>query len=310
MHDQPRYKPLAKSDFFADERSARPLVEGTVARGQLREDDAALHGQGRATASWPTVPVPGRRWRCCSAASERYDIYCTPCHGRPGAATAWSCSAATAARRPSTIDRLRAQPDGYFFDVITNGFGAMPDYAAQVPVADRWAIVAYIRALQLSQNATLADVPAGPARRLERGAGARAGAPGWTRRARPAPSPRRWTALQRGAALVAGGGRPRAARSARFLDAGPVLPLLPVRLPLLVGHRARLPVASLMIHHLTGGCWGAGHPAAARGGHAHAALRWRSLFLPLALRPAAPLRLGAAARPRSDAILAAQARST
>ena len=96
---------------------------------------------------------------------ERFDIYCSPCHGRTGHGDGMVVRAATAARRRSTSDRLRDAPVGHFFDVITNGFGAMPDYAAQIAAADRWAIVAYIRALQLSAHATLADVP--PAERDE-----------------------------------------------------------------------------------------------------------------------------------------------
>jgi mono/diheme cytochrome c family protein len=159
MHDQPRYKPLAKSDFFADgQRSARPLVPGTVARGRL-PGDAALETGKTGTALVPAVPVP-IDLKLLKRGEQRYGIYCSPCHGQVGRGD--GVVVRRGYRQPPSfhIDRLRAQPAGYFFDVITAGFGAMPDYAAQVSVADRWAIVAYVRALQLSQNATVADVPA------------------------------------------------------------------------------------------------------------------------------------------------------
>ena len=158
MHDAPRYEPYEKSDFFADGRSARPLVEGTVARGHLREDTPAATGKmGKLFVATAPVPVTLDLLR---RGQERFGIYCTPCHGLTGSGDGMVVRRGF--RRPTSFHdpRLRAQPDGYLFDVITSGFGAMPDYAAQVPVPDRWAVVAYIRALQLSQNATLADVPA------------------------------------------------------------------------------------------------------------------------------------------------------
>jgi mono/diheme cytochrome c family protein len=157
MHDQPKYKPFRRSGFFGDERSARPLVEGTVARGQLRDDAVYFTGK-RGGAPVDTLPVdvtPALMHR----GQQRYEIYCTPCHGQTGRGD--GIVVQRGYRRPPSfhIDRLRGEKDGYFFDVITSGFGAMPDYAAQVPVADRWAIVAYVRALQLSENARLEDVP-------------------------------------------------------------------------------------------------------------------------------------------------------
>jgi mono/diheme cytochrome c family protein len=157
MHDEPRYEALEKSDFFADQRSARPLVEGTVARGQLNEDEA-LHTGKSGGAFVTQLPMPADL-PLLERGRQRYDIYCTPCHGLAGNGDGMVVRRGY--RKPSSFhdDRLRAQPAGYFFDVMTNGFGAMPDYAAQVGVRDRWAIVAYIRALQLSQHATLADVP-------------------------------------------------------------------------------------------------------------------------------------------------------
>jgi len=157
MHDQPRYKPLAKSTFFDDHRSARPRVPGTVARGHLPGDPVLETGKA-GTSFVAAVPVP-IDLPLLKRGEKRYGIYCAPCHGRVGRGDGMIVRRGY--RQPPSfhIDRLRAQSAGYFFDVITAGFGAMPDYAAQVSVPDRWAIVAYVRALQLSQNATVADVP-------------------------------------------------------------------------------------------------------------------------------------------------------
>jgi mono/diheme cytochrome c family protein len=158
MHDQPKYIPLRESAFFSDARSARALVVGTVARGQLHEDAHLYTGKvdGTDTATFPfridsLVMARGQ---------ERFDIYCSPCHGRTGFGDGMVVRRGY--RRPPSYhdDRLRKAPVGHFFDVISNGFGAMPDYAAQINVKDRWAIVAYVRALQLSEHATVADVPA------------------------------------------------------------------------------------------------------------------------------------------------------
>ena len=158
MHDQPKYKAFRPSDFFGDDRSARPLVEDTVARGQLRADAAYFTGkQGTMPVDVLPVAVTPALLR---RGQQRYGIYCTPCHGQTGRGDGMVVQRGY--RRPPSfhIDRLRNEKTGYFFDVITSGFGAMPDYAAQVTVADRWAIVAYLRALQLSENARLEDVPA------------------------------------------------------------------------------------------------------------------------------------------------------
>jgi mono/diheme cytochrome c family protein len=157
MHDAPRYEALEKSDFFSDQRSSRPLVEGTVARGHLKDDETLFTGKaGGAFATQPPMPVD---LALLQRGRERYDIYCSPCHGLAGRGNGMVVRRGYRQPRSFHDDRLRAQPVGYFYDVITNGFGAMPDYAAQVGVRDRWAIVAYVRALQLSQHATLADVP-------------------------------------------------------------------------------------------------------------------------------------------------------
>ncbi len=159
MHDQPKFIPLrGPSDFYSDQRSERPIVEGTVARGLLRDDELLETGKvnGQDTSEFPfTIDQ-----NVLACGQERFNIYCSPCHDRTGSGNGMIVRRGY--RRPPSfhIDRLRGMPVGYFFDVITHGFGVMPDYAAQIPVDDRWAIVAYVRALQLSQHATLADVPA------------------------------------------------------------------------------------------------------------------------------------------------------
>ncbi len=159
MHDQPKYKPLAMSDFFSDLRAARPPVEGTVARGELHEDTYFYSGMvGQNPGDYMPFPVTQD---VLDRGQQRFNIYCAPCHSRLGDGNGMIVQRGY--RRPPSYhtDRLRKAPLGYFFDVMTHGFGAMPDYAAQIPPRDRWCIVAYIRALQLSQGATQADVPQG-----------------------------------------------------------------------------------------------------------------------------------------------------
>jgi len=160
MHVQPRINPLARSDFFTDQRGARPLVEGTVARGQLREDTYYYTGKvGSSPGDYMPFPVTKA---VLERGRERFDIYCAPCHSRLGDGNGFIPSRGFARKPPSYhIPRLQKAPLGYFFDVMTNGFGIMPDYASQIAPEDRWKIVAYIRALQLSQNATPAEVPPG-----------------------------------------------------------------------------------------------------------------------------------------------------
>jgi len=162
MHDQPRFKPLAESDFYSDLRSARPPVEGTVARGELHADTYFYTGKmGSNPGDYMPFPVTGQ---VLERGRQRFNIYCAPCHSRVGDGNGIVPSRGFARKPPSYhIERLRKAPLGYFFDVMTNGFGIMPDYASQIPPRDRWCIVAYIRALQLSQNATAADVPSGQA---------------------------------------------------------------------------------------------------------------------------------------------------
>lgn len=168
MYDQPKYKPLEKSDFFADQRASRPLVEGTVARGTLDPAAAPLPAAGApsAEALSTTLPVPLTR-ELLLRGRERFEIFCTPCHDRTGAGVGMVVRRGYRPPPSLHIDRLRDMPIGQFYDVMTRGLGAMPDYAQQIPPSDRWAIAAYVRALQLSQRATIQDVPEQERRRLE-----------------------------------------------------------------------------------------------------------------------------------------------
>jgi len=156
MHVQPRYNTYDASTFFDDGRSARPVVPGTVARGHLRINEHLY--TGKVNGVWAeTLPFPVTR-EVLERGQQRYNIYCTPCHDYAG--TGRGMIVRRGFQQPPSyhIDRLRKAPVGHFFDVITNGYGAMASYAARVTPEDRWAIAAYIRALQLSQNARLEDV--------------------------------------------------------------------------------------------------------------------------------------------------------
>jgi mono/diheme cytochrome c family protein len=157
MHDNPRYEPLEQTTFFADGRSQRPLVANTVARGFLRDDEHLYAGKvnGQLATTFP-VPVNAQ---LMLRGQERFNVFCTPCHGHTGLGDGMVVRRGYRAPTSFHDARLRQAPPGYIFDVITNGFGAMPDYASQIPVMDRWAIAAYLKALQLSQNATVNDVP-------------------------------------------------------------------------------------------------------------------------------------------------------
>jgi mono/diheme cytochrome c family protein len=181
MYDQPRYEPLESSEFFGDGLSARPQIEGTVARGQLRDDEPLHAGKsaGRLVATVPQAAYraiharyPQRfgrpfddtdgaelRRALLERGRERFDICCSVCHGRTGDGNGMIVQRGF--RKPPSyhIDRLREAPAGHLFEVVSRGFGAMPSYANRVDVFDRWAIVAYLRALQLSANARIDDVP-------------------------------------------------------------------------------------------------------------------------------------------------------
>jgi mono/diheme cytochrome c family protein len=157
MHNQPRYKPLAASDFFSDHRSARPQVEGTVARGHLRIDEARYTGK-IGDQDVDTFPFPITR-EDLDRGEQRFNIYCTPCHSRLGDGNGLVVQRGFRQAASYYSDRVMKEPVGHYFDVITNGFGAMPSYASRVTPDDRWRVIAYIRALQLSEFATVNDVP-------------------------------------------------------------------------------------------------------------------------------------------------------
>ena len=159
MHNQPKFYPQRGTDFFADGRSSRPQVENTVARGQLRVDaylyTGMINGQEGTTMPFPvTMDVLAR-------GQERYNVFCTPCHSRVGNGVGMIVQRGYAQAGNFHTARLQAAPLGHFYNVIANGYGAMPNYAAQITPADRWAVVAYVRALQLSQNAKQDDVASG-----------------------------------------------------------------------------------------------------------------------------------------------------
>ena len=159
MHNQPKYRPLRASAFFENGSSARPLVEGTVARGLLNEDTAFFTGK-EGTALVTDLPFPVTQ-EVLDRGQERFNIFCAPCHDRTGSGNGMVVQRGYRQPPSMHIDRLRQAEVGHFFDVMTNGFGAMPDYRAQISPRDRWNIVAYIRALQLSQHAQRADIPGG-----------------------------------------------------------------------------------------------------------------------------------------------------
>ncbi len=150
MHNQPKYKPLAGTTFFDDGRASRPTIEDTVARGQLRVDQARYTGKENGK-DIEFIPIQITH-ADVERGHDRFNIYCSPCHGRLGDGHGMIVSRGL--RQPPSYhdERLRNAPIGHFFDVMTNGYGAMYSYASRVPADDRWRIAAYIRALQLSQN--------------------------------------------------------------------------------------------------------------------------------------------------------------
>ncbi len=168
MAEQPQYDPLEKSDFFPDGASSRPLVEGTVDRDSREPNELFDTGKenGEYSDKFP-FPVTAE---VMARGHERFDIYCSMCHGRLGDGDGMIPSRGL--KRPPSFhtDRLRGMKNGYFFDVDSNGFGVMPAYRTMIPPEDRWAIVAYVRALQVSQNASIADVDPADRAKLESGA--------------------------------------------------------------------------------------------------------------------------------------------
>jgi mono/diheme cytochrome c family protein len=160
MYDQPKYKPLDKSAFYADGRASRALVEGTVARGSLEGTAMPAGGAPGAADRVTELPMPLTR-ELLARGQQRYEIFCTPCHDRTGSGQGMVVRRGYRPPPSLHIERLRDAPVGHFYDVMTRGLGAMPDYAQQIPPEDRWAISAYVKALQLSQHAVLADLPEG-----------------------------------------------------------------------------------------------------------------------------------------------------
>jgi mono/diheme cytochrome c family protein len=167
MANQARYDPLEASDFFEDGMASRPRIPGTVARGELITDPYLETGKinGQDGDGFPFAVTQAVMDR----GQERFNIYCSECHGRLGDGNGMIPSRGY--RRPPSFHTptLRSARTGHFFDVMTNGFGAMPPYKTMIPTRDRWAIVAYVRALQLSQGATMNDVPAGDRAQLTGG---------------------------------------------------------------------------------------------------------------------------------------------
>ncbi len=165
MHDAPRYDPLRESATAPGTSSAQPFVDGTIARGQLREDELLYTGKVNGTEA-DQFPFPITR-ADLDRGEQRFNIYCSPCHGRTGEGNGMVVQRGFQLAANYHTDRLRTAPAGHFFDVISNGFGAMLSYKEQIPVEDRWRIVAYIRVLQLAHNATRDDVPADHQKDLE-----------------------------------------------------------------------------------------------------------------------------------------------
>jgi len=152
MANQPYNRPLSPSDFFADGRSERPPIENTVAHGAIGND---VYNVAKDYAAYP-LPV---NEKLLQRGQDRYKIFCAPCHGLQGDGN--GMATVRGMKRPPSyhIDRLRQAPNGYFYDVMSNGFGAMYSYSERIPPSDRWAIIAYVRALQLSRNAKAGDLP-------------------------------------------------------------------------------------------------------------------------------------------------------
>jgi mono/diheme cytochrome c family protein len=166
MWNQPKYKPLAASSFFADGRSARPIPPGTIARGELNDTDAFHTGAANGV-FLDRIPMAIDE-QLLRRGQERFNIFCSPCHGLLGDGDGMIARRGFKIPANFHTDRLRQAPPGYVFQVISNGYGAMMDYGDQIPAQDRWAIVAYVRALQLSRYAPAADAPPEVRSRLER----------------------------------------------------------------------------------------------------------------------------------------------
>jgi mono/diheme cytochrome c family protein len=152
MHDQPKYEPLEASVLFADGAASRKPVDGTVARGLLREDSRLYRGMEPDGSFVDEIPLPVTA-ELVTRGRERFEIFCSPCHGRAGDGQGMIVGRGFKQPASFHVERLRQVQDGYLYDVILNGFGQMSSYAVQTKPPDRWAIVAYLRALQLSRQA-------------------------------------------------------------------------------------------------------------------------------------------------------------
>lgn len=171
MDWQPRYDPQSESEFFADKRTSRPLVDGTVPQGVLREDDALYRGRNADGSYVEVAPVQMSR-ELVLRGQERFNIYCSPCHDQSGAGRGTVVQRGYPPPVDLTSERVRDMPDGEIFHVITNGARNMPAYRKQVQSEnDRWAIVAWVRTLQRSQYATIEDVPREKRDQIEQGSG-------------------------------------------------------------------------------------------------------------------------------------------
>jgi mono/diheme cytochrome c family protein len=169
MYNQAKKRPLAESEFFRDGQASRVPPAGTVARGWLREDrvlETGIGPDGKFVADLPAAVTFDRA--LLVRGRQRFDVFCSPCHGRQGNGQGMIVQRGFKQPPSYHIDRLRAQPLGYFFDVMTNGFGQMSSYASQVPVQDRWAIASYVRTLQFSRNAPYAELAAADREALEK----------------------------------------------------------------------------------------------------------------------------------------------
>ena len=165
MYDQEKYEPLEASAFFADGMSFRSQVDGTVAQGQLRLDEHFYQGKIQGQLA-ETLPMAVDR-QLLERGRERFNIFCSPCHDKTGSGNGMIVQRGLKQPPSYHQERLREVPVGHFFDVMTNGFGVMYSYASRIPVADRWAIVAYIKVLQLSQNLEFDQLPAEDQRQLQ-----------------------------------------------------------------------------------------------------------------------------------------------
>jgi len=175
MHDAPRYEAYEANSFYADGRASRETPDGTVARGWERADDLFYTGRDSAGEPSEQIPMPVTA-QDMQRGRDRYNVYCTPCHGILGDGQGMVVQRGLKRAATYHDERLRGVKVGYLYDVVTNGFGAMQGYAEQIPARDRWLIVAYVRALQLSQHAQVAEVPSDKRAEFDRPATAPAAA--------------------------------------------------------------------------------------------------------------------------------------